>query len=1058
MSIKNTSVNPKRFYYRQFKFPEMKIMICIKAVFINSILVFFGMISNAQDIKIVAGNYSAVETYSGDGNDATLAGLANPNGIARDASGNIYIADQSNNVIRMVNAGTGIITTVAGTGKAGYSGDGKVATLAELNTPEGIVFDKNGNLYIADTYNSVIRKINASDGTISTIAGITNHKSNNNGGYSGDGYKAVNAELYYPTCVVFDNFGNLYIADSWNCVIRKITITTDSIITTVAGNNSGGYTGDGLPATRAGIGNCSGLTFDRNNNMYIASYMPSVIRKVDAVTGIISTFAGNGLMGYSGDGGLAINALLNYPTGIAMDKNGNIYFTDRFNFVIRKIDPVTGIISTVAGNGVAGSGYGGNFSTSISLSFTSGIYIDTLNNDLYFSDGVIHKVSLQSSNTWIWTGASSSNWTDNGNWNTGTVPSATNNVLIPSPASNHEPTVNNDITVQDLIIGTGRTLTITDWNTLTLNGELSNSATITGNGFLNLGGIYFQTIRGTGTINNLSITNSSGSVVSEILVQIGNNQTITGMLAPPVSGTLLTSDHLTIASSQNTTASIASGSGAYIAGNVTVERYIPAHNIRGYTLISSPVNKPSIFNSWQENGNINAGFGTLITGPLFNNFSSGFDGNNAFGIPSIYTYNDSNAPGSKWVGLTNTQSNLLGIGTGYLLFVRGDRSVLPGSGTSSGATTLRAQGNIAMGTVTFATSNGSTGTPNLAAGKGQYTLIANPFASTIDVTGFDISFNNLVQAFYVYDPNLGTFVASNGYTVSPSNSQQQAQFIQSGQAFFVQNDESGNLPSITIGELAKSSDAVTNSANTVFGFTKPDAQININLYKQDSIFADGTVAVFSKGYSDISGNKDISKFINFNENISIAKQARRLSIATQPLNFLSDTLYINLEQIMPGEQYNLKIDGNGWNTNCLSSASLIDRTKNNSVALDMNSLNQYSFIPENNTDSSRFIIVLNHQLESSLQADSSKSNLSSLSVKLGSNPVESQVTVNYISQQPGTTTIRLINSFGQQLYLQSLGKQQQGSVIIPVDTLARGLYFVEVVVGNNKIITKVMKN
>ena len=217
--------------------------------------------------------------------------------MAVDASGNLYIADTGNNRIRKVSA-TGIITTVAGNGSAGYSGDGGPATSAQLDGPEGVAVDGSGNLYIADTCNNRIRKVSAT-GIITTVAG------NGSAGYSGDGGPATSAQLSLPAGVAVDGSGNLYIADSGNNRIRKVSAT--GIITTVAGNGSPGYSGDGGPATSAQLNQPAGVAVDASGNLYIADSSNNRIRKVSA-TGIITTVAGNGFDGYSGDGGPATSA------------------------------------------------------------------------------------------------------------------------------------------------------------------------------------------------------------------------------------------------------------------------------------------------------------------------------------------------------------------------------------------------------------------------------------------------------------------------------------------------------------------------------------------------------------------------------------------------------------------------------------------------------------------------------------------------------------------------------------------------------------------------------
>lgn len=358
--------------------------------FILLLFLFFPQFNIAQIITTIAGTGVAGKT--GDGGPATAATLNVPTGLAFDNDGNLLITDQENYVVRKLNLSTGIITRIAGTYGVGYhQGDGGPALNATFYGPSGIAVDKTGNIYIAEQYSSIIRKIDAATGIITTFAGSAGQF-----GYSGDGGLAVYALLDRPIDVEVDGAGNVYIADWENNVIRKINGTT-RIITTVAGRSPGmsGYSGDGGPAVNALLYEPARIHLDGAGNLFIADQLNNVIRKVDAATGIISRFIGVQTGGYFGDGGPAINAGLNKPASITMDGSGNIYITDTHNHAIRFVNVSTGVITTIAGNG--SSGYTGDGGPAINATFfrPTQILSDAMGN-LYIADArnhVIRKIS-----------------------------------------------------------------------------------------------------------------------------------------------------------------------------------------------------------------------------------------------------------------------------------------------------------------------------------------------------------------------------------------------------------------------------------------------------------------------------------------------------------------------------------------------------------------------------------------------------------------------------------------------------------------------------------------
>ncbi len=323
----------------------------------------------SQNIYPFAGK--GTSGYSGDGGLATLAEFDQPFGLASDATGNIYISDIGNHNIRKVNA-SGTITTVAGTGTAGFSGDGGLATLAQLDLPLAIATDGANNVYIADYNNVRVRKIN-NLGIINTIAG------NGSYGFSGDGANATLAQLGQVAGIAVDAAGNIYISDEDR--IRKINIS--GIINTIAGTGVSGFSGDGTYATLAQMNLPSGIAVGASGDIYFADQNNNRVRKINT-SGIISTVAGNGTAGFSGDGLPANTAMLNKPSDVAIDAFGNLYITEYLNNRIRKVNTL-GIISTIAGTGVAGFSGDGGASTSAQINSPSGIDVNSAGN-FYFAD------------------------------------------------------------------------------------------------------------------------------------------------------------------------------------------------------------------------------------------------------------------------------------------------------------------------------------------------------------------------------------------------------------------------------------------------------------------------------------------------------------------------------------------------------------------------------------------------------------------------------------------------------------------------------------------------
>ena len=360
-------------------------------------------------ISTIAGTGSA--SLGGDNGPATSAALYNPVGVAVDTTGNVYISDAGNNRVRKITASTGVIQTIAGTGTAGYGGDGGQATAGTIQFPCGINLDSSFNVYFG-CYNNVVRKITVSTGVISTVAGTGST------GYNGDNIQATSATLNYPHDVVLDSFGNLYIADRSNYRVRKVDVST-GVISTIVGSGTSSSTGDGSAATSATVLGPCYIRFDSSGNYYISECEGTRVRKVITVTtdiptpvpsvqpayypslsphsiSVISTIAGTGTGSYSGDGGAATSAAINVPTGIAIDSIGNVFFNDFANFRMRKITASTGIITTYAGTGASSYSGDGVLASSASLN-GNGLCIDTAGTNhsiSIFSPPLLHFFSL----------------------------------------------------------------------------------------------------------------------------------------------------------------------------------------------------------------------------------------------------------------------------------------------------------------------------------------------------------------------------------------------------------------------------------------------------------------------------------------------------------------------------------------------------------------------------------------------------------------------------------------------------------------------------------------
>ncbi len=338
---------------------------------------------DAAEVVTIAG--TGEERYFGDDGPATMAGVSGPFGLVVGPHEAVYVCEIGNHVIRRIDPKSGIITTVAGCGEAGYAGDGGPATQAKLNEPYEVRFDAQENLYFVEMMNHLVRRVDAASGIISTVAGV------GTAGFSGDGGPATQAQLHRPHSIALDNAGNLFICDIANHRVRRVDQAT-GIMTTFSGTGEQAATTDGAPLTGTPLNGPRALDFDGMHSLYLALREGNAVYRMDLSTSTIHHLAGTGVNGYAGDGGPAKNAKLSWPKGISLGPQGDVYLADTESHTIRVISHATGIIDTLVGDGQEGDGPDGD-PRHCRLARPHGVFVDA-DGHVYIGDSSNHKVRV----------------------------------------------------------------------------------------------------------------------------------------------------------------------------------------------------------------------------------------------------------------------------------------------------------------------------------------------------------------------------------------------------------------------------------------------------------------------------------------------------------------------------------------------------------------------------------------------------------------------------------------------------------------------------------------
>ena len=652
----------------------------------------------------------------------------------------------------------------------------------------------------------------------------------------------------------------------------------------------------------------------------------------------------------------------------------------------------------------------------------------------------------------VWTGTIDNNWSNTGNWCNSTVPSASEDVVIPMVINKNYPSLNTDVNIGNIRLDSVATLTI-NGHTLTLNGTVSGTGNLIGSSFSSLvinststPTLKFNPATNDSLLRNLTINGAGGA-------KLANGVGITKSLNLNAGNLNLNGNHLTLKSTSIANTAIVGpvANGASITGNVTIERFIPAGNI-GYRDIGTGgvFNAGSVYNNWQEGGNNSTSYGTFVSGNYTDSLSGLDSGINTNGNIGLYEYVDYN-----WIPINNTRRTLLDPYLGYQLWIGGNRNNQQLVGYDPMLTTLRTTGQLVTGTITY-TSNGVTGAYNSATSKilafpNNGSFIANPYACSIDWNSLTSS--GITKNYYYHDPtivqsgvNYTAFNALSNTNSNPSASQLN-RYIQPGQAFWVLNN---NDPNATRQLIITENNKVTNQAFTsIFGIgnmINPN-RIAVSLWKKsangniDNV--DGAVAVFDSTFSKSIGEEDAKKMLNTGENVSFIEQAGTLCIDGLPIPKNNDTLPLNLTQLNIDTNYILRIDMQDYLTKGFDVA-ILDKLTNTKTAL-VSGTNQINFTPTITNYSNRFNLLFSKIKDTNIPAitiDSAKG-----SITVFPNPVFNRnITVQLKDIAEGNYTIALYDVVGKRVFKKEiinnvgLNKTINYQITLPAN-LKSGLYF-----------------